>query len=84
MALNVSVSSQMLSLSTIVPDTYRNTTSGLLGNYNNKPSDDFTLPNGTTLNANMTEREIFSYGKLCKCVHLGRKLRICHTGVFKL
>ncbi|KAL4219778.1 hypothetical protein ACF0H5_020191 [Mactra antiquata] len=62
-SLNVSINVEMLSLNSIVPNTFENLTTGLLGNYNGVIEDDFTLPNGTVLSANMTEREIFIYGQ---------------------
>ncbi|CAL1534458.1 unnamed protein product, partial [Lymnaea stagnalis] len=38
--------------------------SGLLGNFNGNPSDDFVLPDGTILDHNLTERQIFeNFGK---------------------
>ncbi|XP_052777286.1 uncharacterized protein LOC128214704 isoform X2 [Mya arenaria] len=62
-ALNISVNIGMLSLRTIIPDTFSGITKGLLGNYDGDPTNDFQMPNGTFLNANMTEREVFDYGK---------------------
>ncbi|KAL4219782.1 hypothetical protein ACF0H5_020194 [Mactra antiquata] len=62
-SLNVSINVEMLSLNSIVPKTFENLTVGLLGNYNGEIEDDFTLPNGTVLSANITEREIFNYGQ---------------------
>ncbi|KAK0067662.1 fibrillin-3, partial [Biomphalaria pfeifferi] len=42
-----------------VPISYKEKTSGLLGNYNGNPDDDFVLPNGTILSNSSTERQIF-------------------------
>ncbi|XP_053387796.1 mucin-like protein [Mercenaria mercenaria] len=53
----------MMTLSTFVPTHFKNLTKGLLGNYNGDASDDFAMPNGTVLKENITEREIFEYGK---------------------
>lgn len=61
----ISINVEMLTLTTFVPETLKNKTTGLLGNYDDDPYNDFSLPNGTILNANMTEREIFQYGKKC-------------------
>ena len=55
----------MLSLNTIVPRALRNLTTGLLGNYDGISSNDFMMPNGTVLSANLTERQVFEYGKTC-------------------
>ncbi|XP_053386927.1 uncharacterized protein LOC123542089 isoform X2 [Mercenaria mercenaria] len=62
-SLIISIGVEMLSLSTFVPENLKNLTKGLLGNYNGDPSDDFAMPNGTVLKPNLTEREIFEYGK---------------------
>ncbi|XP_059158904.1 mucin-like protein isoform X1 [Physella acuta] len=39
--------------------TLKGKTKGLLGNFNGNKKDEFTLPNGTVLRSNLTEREIF-------------------------
>ncbi|XP_059158907.1 mucin-like protein [Physella acuta] len=39
--------------------TLQGKTKGLLGNFNGNTKDEFTLPNGTILRSNLTEREIF-------------------------
>ncbi|XP_053387316.1 uncharacterized protein LOC128551050 [Mercenaria mercenaria] len=62
-SLNISVNVGMLSLNTGVPKGLKGLTSGLLGNYDGNPDNDFTMPNGTVLRANLTEREVFEYGK---------------------
>ncbi|XP_053387247.1 uncharacterized protein LOC123541978 [Mercenaria mercenaria] len=62
-SLIISINIEMLTLRTLVPDNLQNLTNGLLGNYNGDSSDDFTMPNGTVLQENITEREIFSYGQ---------------------
>ncbi|XP_060603455.1 mucin-like protein isoform X2 [Ruditapes philippinarum] len=61
--LNISYSAGMLSLNTIVPKTLINATTGLLGNYDGISSNDFMMPNGTVLSSNVSEREVFAYGK---------------------
>jgi hypothetical protein len=55
----------MLSLNTGVPKVLHGLTTGLLGNYDGNPENDFTMPNGTVLQGNLTEREVFEYGKTC-------------------
>ncbi|XP_060570647.1 fibrillin-2-like isoform X2 [Ruditapes philippinarum] len=62
-SLNISVSVQMLSISTIIPNALNNVTSGLLGNFDGNPYNDLMMPNGTVINANSSERHIFDYGK---------------------
>ncbi|XP_053374889.1 mucin-like protein [Mercenaria mercenaria] len=65
-SLNISVSVEMLSLITTVAKKWHNMTTGLLGNYDENPENDFIMPNRTVLNANISEREIFAYGKTWK------------------
>lgn len=54
-----------LSFITIVPEDYKNKVKGLLGTYDNKIANDFTLPNGTVLNIDPNnDRDIFfKFGK---------------------
>jgi hypothetical protein len=59
-AIRVEVSQKMLSLQLAVPDSAKNKVSGLLGTYNDDPTDDFTLPDGTVLAQPLTESEIFT------------------------
>ncbi|KAH9487814.1 hypothetical protein Btru_068327 [Bulinus truncatus] len=42
-----------------MPTSLRGLTSGLLGNFNSKLNDEFQLPNGNILSANLTEKEIY-------------------------
>ncbi|XP_059158902.1 mucin-like protein [Physella acuta] len=55
----VRVGVQNLELEIQVVKTLKNKTRGLLGNFNGKIDDEFTLPNGTTLSPNLTESQIF-------------------------
>ena len=43
-----------------------NNTEGLLGKFNGDKSDDLQYPNGTTIPANATEKEIFHLGQTCR------------------
>ena len=62
----------MLAISTAVPGNYQTNTSGLMGNFNNDPNDDF-IPRGETnaLPANINDSQIFKYGKTCEYQPLG-------------
>ncbi|XP_060067948.1 mucin-like protein [Ylistrum balloti] len=63
-SLRFQVSARMLSISPSIPEGFRGSLTGLLGNFNGNPNDDFIFPNGTILpNVNMTEKEIFDYGQ---------------------
>ncbi|XP_053376387.1 uncharacterized protein LOC123533517 isoform X2 [Mercenaria mercenaria] len=61
--LNISVNVEMLSLNTGVSKSLKGHTTGLLGNYDGNPDNDFSMPSGTVLRADLTEREVFEYGK---------------------
>ena len=41
-------------------------TTGLMGNFNDNPEDDFMDPSGTVMAPNATDRQIFEYVKKCK------------------
>ncbi|NXC47738.1 MUC4 protein, partial [Penelope pileata] len=60
--ISVSSSSGMLSVVCSLPDRYRNGTRGLLGVWDHNPTDDFQMPNGTSISVNSSVEEIFSYG----------------------
>ena len=52
-----------------VPLLFEGTTSGLLGNYNNDDSDEFTFHNGTMISNSSSDREIHQFGQSCKLIH---------------
>ena len=63
----------VLEMATLIPEKFNESSHGLLGNYNKNQTDDFQLPNGTSLftdiNVNATEREIYyDFGQQCKTV----------------
>lgn len=39
---------------------------GLLGNYNGNPNDDFKFPNGTVLLPNSTDKQLYIFGQSCR------------------
>jgi len=65
-SFNVSVAAQTLAISTFVPQPYRGQVTGLLGNYDGDPYNDFRAPDGTMLLHNATEKEVFYYASQCK------------------
>lgn len=67
MNINITLGFQLLMLSVGVESTLNASFTGLLGNNNRIPEDDFIFPNGTMLPANSTERQLFEYGKSCEC-----------------
>ncbi|XP_009866748.1 PREDICTED: mucin-4 [Apaloderma vittatum] len=61
-AISISATSGILSVVCSLPDQYRNSTNGLLGVWDHDPTDDFQMPNGTSIPVNSSEEEIYSYG----------------------
>ncbi|XP_078665918.1 uncharacterized protein LOC144908255 isoform X2 [Branchiostoma floridae x Branchiostoma belcheri] len=64
--VTVTLQKFMLNVQFGAPDSFENTTRGMLGVWNDNILDDFTYPNGTVLQApedrNLTEEEIFPWG----------------------
>ncbi|KAK0043850.1 mucin-like protein, partial [Biomphalaria pfeifferi] len=58
-SIKVYIAAKSLLIEYNVPKDYENFTVGLLGNFNGNPDDEFTLPNGTVLPRNSSEREIY-------------------------
>ncbi|KAK6969982.1 fibrillin-3, partial [Biomphalaria glabrata] len=58
-SLNFFVGVKNLEISVDIPKMYKDKTSGLMGNFNDNPDDDFKLENGTILSPNSTERVIY-------------------------
>ena len=63
-AVTVSVVTGLPIYTIAVPSTYNIT--GMLGNYNGNPDDDFIYPNGTILPSNFSDRQLYSFGQSCK------------------
>ncbi|XP_052775111.1 uncharacterized protein LOC128213450 [Mya arenaria] len=53
----------MLSLNAIVGKQYKGKTLGLLGNFDDKPDNDFVTPDNVVLAPNISESSIFQYGQ---------------------
>ncbi|RUS83481.1 hypothetical protein EGW08_008731, partial [Elysia chlorotica] len=52
----------LLDFSVEIDEKFKTMPRGLLGNFNDDSTDDFTMPNGTVLSDNSTERQIFEFG----------------------
>ncbi|XP_028922750.2 mucin-4 isoform X2 [Ornithorhynchus anatinus] len=61
-AVTVSANFNILYAFTSLPEEYFNKTQGLLGVWNSDPTDDFKMPNGSSIPANSSEESIFHYG----------------------
>ncbi|KAK7092942.1 hypothetical protein V1264_008615 [Littorina saxatilis] len=57
--LTISIGFKALDISIGMPPGFKNKTRGLLGNFNDVKGDDFVLPDGTTLSADLTDRQIY-------------------------
>ncbi|XP_059152070.1 uncharacterized protein LOC131938174 [Physella acuta] len=57
--IQVHVAVRSLTIVTEVPIDLQGETKGLLGNFNGNMTDEFILPDGVVLSANLTERELF-------------------------
>lgn len=78
MSFNVSVGEEVLDITLMLPGTSEYTTRGLLGVSDGDVNNDFTLPNGTVLDINSTEEEIYyGFGQQCKSVMCWRWSYIC-------
>ena len=62
----------MLSIVLIVPEDFRNITTGLMGNYNGDSTDDLVFRNGTMLPRNVSDKIIHEMGQSCEF-----KLLVC-------
>lgn len=74
--VNVTLGVGLLQIMLGIPEIHRNDVSGLLGNFNGDPTDDFQPRNSSTpLSNTISEREIFSlFGQTCKQSSLIRVL----------
>ncbi|KAK3597248.1 hypothetical protein CHS0354_005007 [Potamilus streckersoni] len=59
----VGISVNMLNIDVVIPEKFRGMTSGLLGNFDGNPANDFQCKNGTILTDTMQERRIYEFGK---------------------
>ena len=77
-SVSIILENGFLRLTTTLPDTFKDMTSGLLGVFNDDPGDDFRDRNGTILRLS-NESEIYEqFGLLCKFVRWNMaKLVLC-------
>lgn len=65
-SIEVTTGIRLLQITVNANGDMMNNTEGLLGKFNGDKSDDLQSPNGTTIPANATEKEIFHLGQQCK------------------
>lgn len=67
--IKISLGKRFLICETLINEKYKGQTIGLMGNFDGDRTNDFSLPNGTTLPENLTntQRKIYyNYGQHCK------------------
>ena len=67
-SISVALDNGFLGLTTTLPDSFRNMTSGLLGVFNGNPEDDFRDRDGNILHLTAEEEIYEQFGLLCKSV----------------
>lgn len=66
----------------LLPESFSNATSGLLGRMNGDPADDLTLSSGQVVQNQSNPEEVFSFGASCKKRRLGSFLSVrCEPGL---
>ncbi|XP_010861680.1 PREDICTED: sushi domain-containing protein 2-like, partial [Bison bison bison] len=60
--LEISLQGPFLSVAVLLPEKFLTHTQGLLGTFNNDPTDDFTLRSGGVLPPSASSRELFRFG----------------------
>ena len=70
LSVNITLGVKLLEMVTVIPTSLKGRTTGLLGTYDGDQTNDFVTPDGTVLDGNMTESEIYDWGQLCKKVNL--------------
>ena len=65
--MTIELKTGILDITVVAPDSYPDQTMGLAGVMNGNITDDFLMPNGTTLPITSSERTIyFEFGEKCK------------------
>lgn len=67
--IKVGLGVRFLTCEAVVDNAYNGSVTGLMGNFDGNSSNDFVLPNGTTLTGNSieSERSIYkNFGQACK------------------
>ena len=73
-SLNITIQSGVLSFVILLPQKFRNKTTGLLGNFDGDKTNDYIYRNGTMLSINTTDRILHTFGQSCNYI-----LNVCFT-----
>ena len=76
-SLNVTIQSGALSFVILLPQKFRNSTRGLLGNFDGDKTNDYNFRNGTMLSINTTDRILHTFGQSCNYI-----LCVCFNYMF--
>ncbi len=68
-SITVTLSMGLLAINSNIPPEFEGNVTGLLGNFNRNPSDDFTYRNGTMLDLSASDREIHDFGQSCESMN---------------
>lgn len=63
--MNISIQVGVLSFVVLLPDEFRNRTSGLLGNFDGDTTNDYIYRNGTVLPFSTSDRVLHTFGQSC-------------------
>ena len=85
--VEVSIAATIPNFVVRLPQNFSDSTSGLLGNFNGNPDDDFMYPNGIdVLRSDATDREIHGYAQQCQfgnaCMHVVNYVRLVSLLLF--
>ena len=67
-SLNVTIQTGVLSFVILLPQKFRNSTKGLLGNFDGDKTNDYIYRNGTMLSINTTDRILHTFGQSCNYI----------------
>ena len=66
--VKISLGIGMLTQEVTVPKAYQGITDGLLGNFDGDPANDFVFRNGSRIDGNSVDRDVFSFGQSCEFI----------------
>ena len=83
-SVSLTASFGILSFVATLPQEFQGNTTGLMGNFNDDPTDDLMYPNGSLL-VNATDREIHFFGQSCEHkIHYNITYKILYSPLFQI